>query len=424
MIDSFSELREILKTGKIPEDISNVSEPCHRRLLDALRNSPGPGDIVSLVRHVLRREDEIQRGSSPIYLQIPRKPPFLDSSIWEQASITVWGEDKEHYLISARPWQPEWLDLADQYPPDAPLFKEENRRNYESVVGDPFLQLVELDAYRSIGQREAIRAVLTAPDNSTLVINLPTGAGKSLCAQLPALLNSRNNNGVSVVVVPTTALAIDQERALKPFVHHATAYYSDDTVEGKERREGIRDRIRAGTQRIIFTSPESLMGSLASSLYEAAKLGMLRYFIIDEAHMVEQWGDNFRTAFQEIPGLRRDLLRLNSFTTLLLTATLTESCLDTLETLFGKDLQVISAVQLRPEPAYWFKRCASEEVRKSRLIEAVYHLPRPLIIYGTKVEDVENWKQELTRARFKRCDLMTGKSTPQQRSQLITNLRS
>ncbi|MEH2380421.1 MAG: protein DpdF [Nostoc sp.] len=423
MIDSFSELREILKTGKIPEDISHVSEPCHRRLLDALRNSPGSGDIVSLVRHVLRREDTKQGGSSPIYLQIPRKPPFLDSSIWEEASITVWGEDKEHYLISARPWQPEWLNLADEYPPDAPLFNEKPRRNYEPVSGDPFLQLMKLDKYSNIGQREAIRAVLTAPDSSTLIINLPTGAGKSLCAQLPALLNSRNNNGVSVVVVPTTALAIDQQRALKPFVHHATAYYSDDSVEGKERREGIRDRIRAGTQRIIFTSPESLMDSLAPALYEAAKRGILRYFIIDEAHMVEQWGDDFRPAFQEIPGLRRDLLRLNSFTTLLLTATLTESCLDTLETLFGKDLQVISAVQLRPEPAYWFKRCESEEVRKQRLLEVVYHLPRPLIIYGTKVKDVEDWKRELTRAGFKRCDLMTGKSTPQQREQLIEKWR-
>ncbi|HYX18640.1 MAG TPA: protein DpdF [Nostoc sp.] len=423
MIDSFSELREILKTVEVPEDISNVSEPCHRRLLDALQNSPASGDIVSLVRHVLRREDEKQGGSSPIYLQIPRKPPFLDSIIWEQASITVWGEDNEHYFISARSWQPEWLDLADQYPPDAPLFNEKPRRNYEPVSGDPFLQLMKLDKYSSSGQREAIRAVLTAPDNSTLIINLPTGAGKSLCAQLPALLNSRNNNGVSVVVVPTTALAIDQERALKPFVHHATAYYNDNSVEGKERRAGIRDRIRAGTQRIIFTSPESLMDSLASALYEAAKLGILRYFIIDEAHMVEQWGDDFRSAFQEIPGLRRDLLRLSSFKTLLLTATLTESCLDTLETLFGQDLQVISAVQLRPEPAYWFKQCESEEVRKQRLLEAVSHLPRPLIIYGTKVKDVEDWKRELTRAGFKRCDLMTGKSTTQQREQLIEKWR-
>lgn len=424
MNDLFSELREILKIGKIPQDTSHFSEACHRRLLDALRNSPGSGDIVSLVRHVLRREDAKQGGSSGTTLLVPCKPPFPNRSIWESASIIVLREDEEHYLISARPWQPEWLDLADQYPPDAPVFKEEKRRNYEPVSGDPFLQLVEKDNYRSIGQREAIRAVLTAPDNSTLIINLPTGAGKSLCAQLPALLNSRNNNGVSVVVVPTTALAIDQERALKSFVHHATAYYSDDSVEGKERREGIRDRIRAGTQRIIFTSPESLMDSLAPALYEATKLGILRYFIIDEAHMVEQWGDDFRPAFQEIPGLRRDLLRLSSFNTLLLTATLSESCLDTLETLFGKDLQVISAVQLRPEPAYWFKRCESEEVRKQRLLEAVYHLPRPLIIYGTKVEDIKYWKRELTHAGFKRCDMITGKSTSQERSQLIEKWRS
>ncbi|PAX60543.1 protein DpdF [Brunnivagina elsteri] len=418
MSDSFSALREILKTGNIAEDISYISEPCHQRLLDALRNSPGSGDVVSLVRHILRREDEKQGRSSPSYLQIPRKAPFLKIN-WEQASIQTFNERKDYYLISASAWQPQWLDDSQEYPPDKPLFDEKKCRNYEPVTGDLFLQLVNRETYLSIGQRDAIRGILTAPENSTLVINLPTGAGKSLCAQLPALLNSRNNNGVSVVVVPTTALAIDQERALKPLIEHPTAYYSDDSVEGKEKNKGIRDRIRNGTQRIVFTSPESLMNSLASSLYEASKSGMLKYFIIDEAHMVEQWGDDFRPAFQEIPGLRKDLLRLNSFTTLLLTATLTESCLDTLESLFGQDLKVISAVQLRPEPAYWFKWCQSSEIRKQRLIEAISHLPRPLIIYTTKVEDVEYWKKELNRAGFKRHDTMTGKSTTRQREKLI-----
>lgn len=421
MNDSFSELREILKTGDIPEDISHISEPCHQRLLDALRNSPGSGDVISLVRHVLRREDEKSGRSSKSFLQIPRKAPFLNIN-WQQGSIQSFIEREDSYLISASAWQPEWLDDSQQYPPDKPLFEEEKRRNYEPVPGDPFLQLLGRKNYLSIGQREAIRSILTAPENATLVINLPTGAGKSLCAQLPAILNSRNN-GVSVVVVPTIALAIDQERALKPYIHHATAYYSDNSIEGKQKNKGIRDRIRSGTQRIVFTSPESLMQTLASSLYEAAKLGMLKYFIIDEAHMVEQWGDDFRPAFQEIPGLRKDLLRLNSFTTLLLTATLTEPCLDTLESLFGQDLKVISAVQLRPEPAYWFKWCESNEIRKQRLIEAVYHLPRPLIIYTTKVEDVEDWKKELNRAGFKRHDTMTGKSTTEQREKLIEKWR-
>jgi len=429
MTNSFEELREIIQTGgSLPADLSHFSEACHRRLLDALGAigspyAPAAGDIACLVRHVLRREDELQGGISQT-LKVPRRHPWPNRETWQQSGIDVLGGDSDTYLISARPWQPEWLDLSTQYPPDVAVFKEEPRRNYDPVPGDPFLNLVDLENYRSVGQREAIHAVLTAPENSTLVINLPTGSGKSLCAQLPALLQSKIS-GVSVVVVPTTALAIDQERALKPFVNHATAYYGDESLEGKERRQEIRDRIRAGAQRIIFASPESLIDSLAPSLYEAAKLGMLRYFVIDEAHMVEQWGDEFRPAFQELPGLRRNLLRLGSFNTLLLTATLTESCLDTLETLFGQpgSFQVISSVQLRPEPSYWFSCCQSEGIRKQQLLEAVYHLPRPLIIYGTKVVDVEHWAKELSRAGFKRYAVMTGKSSPDQRSLLIQNWR-
>jgi len=298
------------------------------------------------------------------------------------------------------------------------------RRNYDPVPGDPFLKLVGLQKYRSAAQREAIRAVLTAPKNSTLVINLPTGSGKSLCAQLPALMQSRTP-GVSVVVVPTTALALDQERALEPYIKHPTAYYGDDSESGIARRKEIKNRIRQGTQRIIFTSPESLIDSLAPALYDATKQGLLHYFVIDEAHMVEQWGDGFRPAFQQLPGLRTDLLRLSSFNTLLLTATLTASCLDTLETLFGQPdgFKVISAVQLRPEPAYWFAWCDDEEIRMQRLLEAVYHLPRPLIIYASTREAVARWKSELLAAGFRRYATMTGKSTTKERSQLIQDWR-
>ncbi len=424
MADSFQALREVLQTGKIPADTSQFSEACQRRLLEALAavgtpHAPGVGDIAALVRHVLRREDELQGSST--FLKVPKTFPYPSKrDIWQRSGMKILREESDYFLINAHAWQPEWLDHTNDYPPDQPVFKEEVRRNYEPELGDPFLDLVGLNSYRSSGQREAIRAILTMPEGATLTINLPTGSGKSLCAQLPALVKSRIS-GVSVVVVPTTALALDQERALQPFINHSTAYYGDESEEGKERREAIRERIRQGTQRIVFTSPESLMDSLAPSLYEVAKLGMLRYFVIDEAHMVEQWGDEFRPAFQELPGLRRDLLRLSTFNTLLLTATLTESCLDTLETLFGQSgqFEVISAVQLRPEPAYWFAWCQSEEIRTERLLEVIYHLPRPLIIYATKVDDVKRWAKELSTAGFKRYAVMTGKSTTKARSQLI-----
>ncbi|MFM2062338.1 MAG: hypothetical protein RLZZ507_2008 [Cyanobacteriota bacterium] len=426
MTESFIKMREILKNANIPQDvdISNFPELCYQRLFNALKSTSGTGDIASLIRHILRFEDEKQGGNSQTLLQIPKKPNFPQREIWEDCGMNIVRENEDNYLITANYWQPKWLDNTDKYPPDRPLFAESPRRNYQPVNGDPFLKKLQLNQYRSIGQREAIRAILTAPEKSTLIINLPTGSGKSLCAHLPALLTDQNH-GVSIVVVPTVALAIDQERALKPFIDHPTAYYSDDSEQGQIRRQEIRKRIFQGTQKIIFTSPESLIYSLSSSIYAAAKQGKLKYFVIDEAHIIEQWGNEFRPAFQQLPGLIRDLLKLTSFTTLLLTATLTRSCLDTLESLFGNNLQnnlqVISAVQLRPEPAFWFKYCKSQAERKERLIEAVYHLPKPLIIYTTKIADVKYWKQELYNAGFKRLGIMTGESSKEKRHEILEN---
>ncbi len=409
-----------------PEDLTGF-EPCQQRLLNALQDSDSQlsaGDIAALIRHVLRHEAELQGGVSPT-IKVPRTLPFpKHRKTWELSSMDILDEKSDSFVLSARPWTPEWLPGAETVSPEPPLCgKKAKRRSYSSVRGDPFLSVLGHETYQSVGQREAIRAILTIPRNATLVVNLPTGSGKSLCAHLPAQLKSEPV-GVTIVIVPTVALAIDQERAFreKTGTSYATAYYSDTSVDGQERRDEIRDRIRQGTQSIVFTSPEGLIKSLSHSVYQAARQGFLRYFIIDEAHIVEQWGDEFRPEFQELAGLRRDLLRLTSFPTLLLSATVTESCLDTLETLFGQPpdpFQVVSSVQLRPEPAYWFARCSSWEERQQRLIEALYNLPRPLIIYGSKVADVERWCNELQRAGFKRIAKMTGNSSQQDRWRLL-----
>ncbi|MBD2425526.1 ATP-dependent DNA helicase RecQ [Phormidium sp. FACHB-1136] len=342
--------------------------------------------------------------------------------------MAILREESDFLVISAEPWKPGWLPDSKTASPEPPLSESKaKRRNYSPVTGDPFLSLLGHETYQSVGQREAVRAILTSPPGATLVVNLPTGSGKSLCAHLPALMKS-NPVGVTIVVVPTVALAIDQERAFreKTGISYSTAYYSDSSVDGQERRDEIRDRIRQGTQSIVFTSPEGLIESLSHSVYQAARQGFLRYFIIDEAHIVEQWGDEFRPEFQELAGFRRDLLRLTSFPTLLLTATVTESCLDTLETLFGRSgsFQVVSSVQLRPEPAYWFTWCSNWEERRQRLIEALHNLPRPLIIYGSKVADVERWYSELQRAGFKRVAKMTGRSKQHDRWKLLEAWRN
>lgn len=405
------------------EDLTDFAA-CQQRLLGALQSSSrlDVGDVAALTRHVLRYEAELQGGVSPT-IKVPRIPPFpKHRKTWELSSMDILDEKPDSFVLSARPWTPEWLLGSATTSPDTPLFQEKICRNCSPVAGDPFLSVLRHKTYQSVGQREAIRAILTAPPKATLVVNLPTGSGKSLCAHLPAQLKSEPI-GVTIVIVPTVALAIDQERAFqeKTGTSYATAYYSDTSASGQERRDEIRDRIRQGTQSIVFVSPEGLIESLPHSVYQAARQGFLRYFIIDEAHIVEQWGDEFRPEFQELAGLRRDLLRLKSFPTLLLTATVTESCLDTLETLFGQPgpFQVLSSVQLRPEPSYWFAWCSSWEERQQRLVEALSNLPRPLIIYGSKVADVERWYSELQRGGFKRIAKMTGNSSQNDRWQLL-----
>ena len=111
-------------------------------------------------------------------------------------------------ITHVAPWRPAWLSFAepvDGYPASRVL-----RRVNDETPGDPaWIYATDLPTYRSLEQREAVRAVMTAPADATLLILLPTGSGKSLVGVLQALLYGPGV--MTVVVVPTTSLAIDQE---------------------------------------------------------------------------------------------------------------------------------------------------------------------------------------------------------------------
>lgn len=433
MTDSFQRLRESL-TFRTPVD-ENGFDPPQARLLRALRTAGrnraplpsadgtvGSGDLAVLVRHVLRRE-QAMTGGTPANLLVPRVTPWPDRDAWQAFGVDVLTEQPAGLLVRARPWLPDWLHLGERREsPEEPLLAEVERREYgRHAPGDPFLDGTPWPDYRSAAQRQAVRAVLTAPPGSTLVVGLPTGAGKSLCLHLPSVLSDRR---LTVVVVPTTALALDQERSVRGVIGHDTAYHGGTGTRVQERNAAIRQRIRRGEQRLLFTSPESLLRSLAGPLYGCARLGLINTLAIDEAHIIDQWGDEFRPEFQEIAGLRRDLLRVNSgeaFRTLLVTATLTEGCLDTLETLFGQPgpFAVLAAAQLRPEPSYWSAWCPDEAQRRERVFEAVRHLPRPLLLYVTRVADADRWAADLRAVGFLRTAVVTGRTGAEDRSDVL-----
>ena len=393
-----------------------------KRLADALKEQQTTdADVASLLRHALRYES--LRQDNTVSLPSPRR---FDDGL--PAQFGLFQTEGHEYL--AHPWQPSWLDRGREDSVDAAAMLAPRKRFYpdERVAGDPYLELFGYDRYRSESQRFAIRTALSMPRGKILIVDLPTGEGKSLVFRAITEVGFANDpsgsrKGLVLVVVPTVTLAFDHERSCGGGTGAPLAYIGGQP----EKNKWIKQRIREGNQGLCFASPEAVVGPLREALIESAARGGLRAFVVDEAHLVDSWGTGFRTEFQLLAGVRRQLITEQSpnfsFRTVMLSATLSDAARITLEELFGdgETIEVVRGAAVRPEPEYWVADVANEGTRTKFVKEAICQLPKPLILYVTKVDDAKQWYSILqNELGFGRVAKVDGKTKPGTREKVLS----
>ena len=140
-----------------------------------------------------------------------------------------------------------------------------------------------------------------------------------------------------------------------------------------------------------------------------------------------EWGASFRPEFQALGGIREALCSTGKERpkTLLLSGTFTNEAIRTIRRLFPSEHQyVIPAMDLRAEPTYWIHEASSEGERQEHVIEALHHLPRPLVLYSTRREDAQTWNETASGLGYKRSAVVSGDTSASERRRVIDQLRA
>lgn len=427
----FGALQDLIIDPK--SEVGEIKDGIFNRLVQILKSQqpsgrlPHAADAMALFRHVLRRQS--LRVGQQAQLRVPARPGWPDRDAWASCGVRAHSEATGYILIEAKPWKASWLEESDS-PVFEDVFAEENVRLDWQCPIDPFLgEASGFETYVSPGQREAVRSAFLLPPGETLIVALPTGSGKSFVAQAPVLARGLEG-GLSLCVLPTTALVLDQARQMRQrlksrFPRREVPPLAWHSEINEEDRTAIKAAIREGRQGILYCSPEAATGALLPALYDAARTGLLAYLIIDEAHLVSQWGDGFRPAFQMLAGVRRGLLAAcpkgAPFRTLLMSATMTPDTVTTINALFGstQTVQMVASIHLRPEPQYWIHREDNPAVKDEKVLEILRHAPRPFILYVTKRSDAKRWIKLLRQTGYSRIDCFHGETPNRDRLRII-----
>ncbi|EQM81321.1 RecQ family ATP-dependent DNA helicase [Stutzerimonas stutzeri] len=252
------------------------------------------------------------------------------------------------------------------------------------MIEQTLAQTFGYDGFRP-GQEQAIRAVVAGRSAAAI---FPTGSGKSLCYQLPALLLPH----LTLVVSPLLALMQDQ----LAFLHrHGIAAASIDSAQSREQANETMARAKSGELKILMISVERLKNERFRHFISQVPISLL---VVDEAHCISEWGHNFRPDYLKLPDYQR---QFNIPQTLLLTATATPPVIADMQAKFAIAAQdVVTTGFYRPnlnllvEPVSGFNK-------QRRLVEWLADKAgQPTIVYVTQQKTAEQVAEHLGQRGF------------------------
>ena len=271
-------------------------------------------------------------------------------------------------------------------------------------VHNALKRIFNYDSFRLYaGEPLQERAVQAAVDGKSLLAVFPTGGGKSLTFQLPALMAAETVKGMTVVISPLQSLMKDQVDNLNS--QGITAAVTVNGLLNPVERANALERIAAGTAHLLYISPEQLRSRTIFRLLSSRNV--IR-FVIDEAHCFSAWGQDFRVDYLYIGDFIRELqsqktlkerIPVSCFTATAKQKVISDIC-DYFKKKLDLDLEIFASAATRENLRYAVIHCETEELKYNTLRNLIAQKDCPTIVYVSRTRKTKELAEHLTRDGF------------------------